>query len=133
MTRDAFSFVDALAAATRDAPAPKRVYPVREAQLAHLADAFANTHKSRPFTPGDRVHYLAGTGSLKEELKAAVILMFWRDLDFSDAEDRHRLDNADEAEIGLNPHLDCLLAFFDGEQLHFTMGCKELLRHGEGQ
>lgn len=104
-------------------------FPMLEAQREKLDELVRISRLDRRFERGDEVHVVAGQGPFKREAVTGVAMLFWRYLTGS-SEDDDRRSKVNDAELSSLPDLDCLLAYYDGENVKFQIYCSYMLQPG---
>lgn len=107
--------------------AKPHIFPMKEAQHEMLRHAVERSQISgRDFQRGDAVHFGPGLGQFTADTKARMVFIFWRWLDLDTTDDKRRLiEGLGDALIAM-PNVDCLIAFYSGEnavRFHIASSC----------
>jgi hypothetical protein len=99
-----------LAQSVCGAPEPEApALPLMEAQWHELEIIIKATDVSHRFEQGDRVQYKHIVGSLKNEVRGKLAMVFWRNLDFASPVDQAHLAGMDAQDLVICPDPDCLV------------------------
>jgi hypothetical protein len=124
------SLMQMLSDQTEDEPS----FPMKEAQADMLRQVVERVRSkvARPSLKlGDPVHYGPGIGPMKSNAKEALVFIFWRYLNLDTTEDDRRIAMATESDIYTFPTIDCLIAWFSGQEVQFHLSCSQLLLPGD--
>jgi hypothetical protein len=107
-------------------------FPMQDAQRDMLRQAVdLSNREAASFKKGDAVHYLGGFGPMKREAKAGLVFVFWGYLDPENIADLRRIEEATPVEVSTLPDIDCLIAYFAGQEVRFDIACSGLLVPGD--
>lgn len=103
-------------------------FPSKEAQREHLKQLLDHAIRGESFSHGDIVSYFPGTGPLKSNARPGLTLMFWRDVSpGGNPYDAALIKRLSPPETATLPYVDCMIAYFDGTDVHFDPSCSALL------
>lgn len=107
-------------------------FPTKEAQRDALRQVIElSNREGLRFKKGDPVHYLGGMGPMTKVAKEGLSFVFWRYLDPENVCDLRQIKKANPIERATLPDIDCLIASFAGQEVHFDLSCSWLLVPGE--
>ena len=109
---------------------PQPSLPMMEAQRERLETLVKTSNLVPTFIRGQQVHYEAACGPYKAHPRQNLYFIFWRYLDEDSEEDQFRVSHMSSTSASTLPHVDCMIAYYDGDSVTFDLACSTLLRLG---
>jgi hypothetical protein len=103
-----------------------------EAQWHELEIILQQTSQVHHFERGDRVQYKHIVGSLKNEVRGKLAMVFWRELDFASPVDQAHLAGMDAQDLVQVPDPDCLVLMLSHGVAGFRVSQSSFLEPAQG-
>lgn len=104
-------------------------YPVMEAQYMELDKIVRDTNPARAmeFSRGHKVKYKHLVGSIRNDLKDKIAMVFWRYLDYINPADANRINEMSDVDIYSYPEPDCLVMLVHQGTVRFQISQSSFL------